>query len=46
MLMVRGNIILWVTGLLHYNRRQFIILFNVLKDLNTWVRITNEIIEH
>ena len=36
--------ILWVTGLLHYNSRQFITLFR--GDMNSCLRVTHEIHEH
>ena len=33
-------------GLLHYNARQFITLINIRWDVNSWVRVTDEIHEH
>ena len=44
--LVRGDVILFVTGLRHYNARQFIISLNVLGDVNLWVRMTDEMHEH
>ena len=37
-LLVCEDVILWVTGLLHYNARQFITLLNIHGDLNSQVR--------
>ena len=45
-LLVRGKVISWVTGLLHYNARQFITLLNVHGDINSWVGVTHKIHEH
>ena len=45
-LLVRENVMSWVPGLLHYNARQFITLFNVREDVNSWVRVTLEIYEY
>ena len=45
-LLGRWGVISWVTGLLHYNARQFICLLIVRGDLNPWVRITYKINEH
>ena len=42
-LLVLGDVISWVTGLLHYNARQFITLLNVCKDVNLWVSVAHEI---
>ena len=36
----------WVIGFLHNNARQFITLFNLHGDVNSWVRVTNKIHEH
>ena len=38
---LRGDVISWVTGLLHYNARQFITLLNIRWDVNSWVRARN-----
>ena len=45
-LLVRGDIISWATGLIHYNARRFITLFKVRGDVSSWVRVTHEIHEH
>ena len=45
-LLVHGDIFSWVTGLMHYNARQFNTLFKVHGDANSWVRVTHEIHEH
>ena len=37
-LLVRGDVISWVTGLRHYNLRPFITSLNVRGDINLWVR--------
>ena len=36
-LLVRGDVNSWVTGLLHYNARQFSTLLDVHGDVNSWV---------
>ena len=36
------EIILLVTGLMHYNARQFITLFKVRGDVDLWVRVNHE----
>ena len=44
-LVILGDVILWVTGLLHYNvRRKYIIVLNIGGDENLWVRVTDEIL--
>ena len=45
-LLVCEDKISWVTGLLHYNERQFISSLNHHRDVNLWVRLTHEIHEH
>ena len=47
-LLVRGDVISRVTGLLHYKTWQSITLLNVYAhgDINSWVSVTNEIQEH
>ena len=42
-LLVGGDVISWITGLLHYNTRQFISLLNICGDINSWVRVSHEI---
>ena len=44
-LLICGNVISWVIGLLHCNTGQIITLSNVRGDLNLWVGFTNEILE-
>ena len=39
-LLVRGDVISWVTCLRHYNLRQFVTSLNVRGDINSWVRVT------
>ena len=47
LVLARGDVISWVIGLLHYNYTgQFITLLNVRRDVNSWVRVTPEILEH
>ena len=41
--LARGDVISWVTGLLHHN---YITLWNVRGYVNSWVRVTLEILEH
>ena len=38
-----GDVNSWVTGLLHYNVRQFITLLYVHGDVNSWGKVTHEI---
>ena len=45
-LLVSGDIISWVTGLMQYNAGKFITWLNVHGDVNLWVRVTHEIHEH
>ena len=46
-LLVWGDFISWVTGLMNYNARQFITLIsNVRGDINLWVRVAYKIHEH
>ena len=45
-LLFRRDIISWVTGLLHFNTRQFITLLNVSEDVNSWLRVPYEVHEH
>ena len=46
-LLVCGDIILWVIGLLHYiNTWQFTTLVNIREDVNLWVRVAHKIHEH
>ena len=41
--LVRGDVIWWVTRLLHYNVRQFITLLNLHGDVNLWVRVHSKV---
>ena len=45
-LLVQGDVISWVTGLLHFSARQFMTLLNVCGDINSWVSVTHKIHEH
>ena len=45
-LLVRGEVISWLTGLWHYNARKFISSLNVRWDVNLWVRVTHEIYDY
>ena len=40
------DVISWVTGLLHYNAKQFITLLNVHEYVNSWERVPNKINKH
>ena len=40
--LVRGDVISWVIGLRHYNASQLITSLNVRGDVNSWVRMTDE----
>ena len=42
-LLVCGDVISLVTGLLHYNARQFITLLNVYGDVSLWVHLIHKI---
>ena len=44
-LLVGGDVISWITGLLHYNTRQFISLLNICGDMNSWIRVSHGIHE-
>ena len=44
--LVRGAVILWVTGFKHNNARQFITSLNVCGEVNSWARVTHGIHEH
>ena len=43
MLLVCGDVILCLTGLLHYKVRRFINLFYFCGEVNLWVRVIQEI---
>ena len=45
-LLVRGAVILWVTGFKHNIARQFITSLNVCGEVNSWARVTHGIHEH
>ena len=45
-LLVPWDVILWVTGLLHYNARWFITFLDVRWDVCLWLRVTHEIHQH
>ena len=45
-LLICGNVILLVIGLLHCNTGQIITLSNVRWDVNLWVGFTHEILKH
>lgn len=45
-LLVRAEVIAWVTGWLIYNVRLCITLLNVREGVNSWVRVTHEILKH
>ena len=44
--LVRWDVVLWITGLLHYNARQLCTLINIHGDVTSWVRVIHEIIKH
>ena len=37
---------IYLTGLLNYNAKHFITLFNVHEDVNSWLRVPYEVHEH
>ena len=41
-LLVRGDVIPWETGLFHYNKIHFIIFLNIRNDVKSWVKLTHE----
>ena len=45
-LLVRWDVILWVTDLFPYNEIWLNILLCVRGDVNSWVRVTHEINQH